>query len=72
MKLASSTVISKSPSVIYIYIKLLCCMFFANFSGNDHPIVIKFGKHYFLVFQRLPFKFHEETLCSLNVRPFDT
>ena len=31
----------------------LCCMFFAYFSGNYHPIVMLFGKLYFLVFRQL-------------------
>ena len=34
---------------VTLNLSLLSCMLFANYSHNFHPIVIKFGKHYFLV-----------------------
>ena len=44
---------------------------FRYFSGNHHPIVMKFHKHHFLVFRQLPGKLQQRLLCSLKVRPFD-
>ena len=34
---------------ITLNLPLLRCMLFADYSHNFHPIVMKFGKHYFLV-----------------------
>ena len=34
---------------ITLNLSLLRCMLFADYSHNFHPIVMKFGKHYFLV-----------------------
>ena len=56
---------------ITLNLPLLRCMLFADYSHNFHPIVMKFGKHYFLVSRQLPWKFQEKILCSLKVRPFD-
>ena len=56
---------------VSLNLSLLRCMLFANNSRNFYPIVMKFGKHYFLVLRQLPRKFQEKILCSLKVRPFD-
>ena len=45
-------------------------MFFANSSGNYHPIVMRLGKHYSLVLRRLPRKIQEKILCSLKAVTF--
>ena len=45
-------------------------MFFADFSVNSQPILMKFCKDYFLVTRRLP-SFHKKTSCSSKVGPFD-
>ena len=39
---------------VTLNLSLLRCMLFANFSRNFHPIVMKFGKHYFLLLRQLP------------------
>ena len=39
---------------VTLNLSLLRCMLFANYSRNFHPIVMKFGKHYFLVLRQLP------------------
>ena len=56
---------------VTLNLSLLRCMLFANYSRNFHPIVMKFGKHYFLVLRQLTGKFQKIVLCSLKVRLFD-
>ena len=36
------------PNRFQLNLSLLRCMLFANYSHNFHPIVVKFGKQYFL------------------------
>ena len=46
-------------------------VFFADFSVNSESIIMKFGKHYFQLFRRLPWKFREIWMSISKVRPFD-
>ena len=39
---------------VTLNLSLFRCMLFANYLRNFHPIVMKFGKHYFLVLRQLP------------------
>ena len=39
-------------------------MFFADFSVNSQPILMKFRKDYFRVMRRLPLDFHQKNLHS--------
>ena len=44
-------------------------MFFADFSVNSQPILMKLCKKYFRVTWRLPWNFHQKLLYSWKVRP---
>ena len=46
-------------------------VFFADFSVNSTPIPMKFHKHSFQLFRRLPWKFREIWMSISKVRPFD-
>ena len=41
-------------------------MFFADFSVNSQPILMKFCKDYFRVWRHLPWNFHQKISCSLK------
>ena len=46
-------------------------VFFADFSVNSKSISMKFCKHSFQLFRRLPWKFREIWMSISKVRPFD-
>ena len=45
---------NSSKVKVTLNLSFLRCMLFANHSHNFRPIVMKFGKHYFLVLRQLP------------------
>ena len=62
----------REPSVLYTRRQInLYRMFFADFSVNSQPILMKFCKDYFLVTRRLPWNFHKKISCSSKVKPFE-
>ena len=46
-------------------------MFFADFSVNSQPILMKFCKDCFQVMRRVLWNFHQKILYSSKVKPFD-
>ena len=56
---------------VLINLSRLRCILFANYSRNFHPIVMKFGKHYFLVLRQLPWKWQEPKIIRSLILNYD-